>query len=579
MALAGGASAEWASQTLTLRPGWNAIFLEVQPQDSSCATLFAGLPLKSVWSWNGRFTSVQYVRDPSELLPEAEEWLTYFPANSPNAFLTTLRALLGGHAYLVELGGAETVRLDLRGRVKVEEREWLSNSFNLAGFHIDPKAPPTFSSFFAASGAHVNQPMYRLDASGVWRRIEAPAAERIQYGAAYWIYCAGESKYAGPVGISIARNRGLNYGQYLIEKALVLRNETSSPRLVTLTVRPSARPSRTARGGSPGDGLFPLAGEVKLAYRTVLAWQEMTSPLTLRIKPNSELEVPFAVLRNAMSEPASEDDVFESVLEVVDGQGAYFTVPVTAQKMLTKQGLWVGEATLFEVSEAANGEDARTPRPAGSDFRFRLIVHVDADNNATLLQQVILMQVQAVFDPPDSNNQISPDRDVLITRDELVSQFTGISLRDGKLAGRRISAPAFAHTRPDPGDAPAEASSQWPIALGGALGAKLNGTIRVNYKDPLNPFLHRYHPDHNNLNEDYDALRAEGSESFTFSREIELEFSPTTPLGRSAPNWGHDVVGGTYRETIIGLHKNKIYVEGSFELNHVIDVNVLNDGL
>ena len=48
-ALANQAHAQWAWQQIVLRPGWNAVFLEVDPAPEECAALFAGMPVESVW--------------------------------------------------------------------------------------------------------------------------------------------------------------------------------------------------------------------------------------------------------------------------------------------------------------------------------------------------------------------------------------------------------------------------------------------------------------------------------------------------------------------------------------------------
>ena len=41
---AGQVQAQWRDQTITLQPGWNAVFLEVQPQPRASEAVFASLP-------------------------------------------------------------------------------------------------------------------------------------------------------------------------------------------------------------------------------------------------------------------------------------------------------------------------------------------------------------------------------------------------------------------------------------------------------------------------------------------------------------------------------------------------------
>ena len=57
--------AQWRTQTIQLNPGWNAIHLEVQPQPDGCDAIFANLPVESIWKWNRRFSTIQFVTDPS----------------------------------------------------------------------------------------------------------------------------------------------------------------------------------------------------------------------------------------------------------------------------------------------------------------------------------------------------------------------------------------------------------------------------------------------------------------------------------------------------------------------------------
>ena len=65
------AQAQWLQQQIVLKPGWNAVFLEVDPSPKECDALLAGLPLESVWDYNRSVDSAQFVQDPSTLLPGA----------------------------------------------------------------------------------------------------------------------------------------------------------------------------------------------------------------------------------------------------------------------------------------------------------------------------------------------------------------------------------------------------------------------------------------------------------------------------------------------------------------------------
>src|SRR5688500_12137045 len=75
-------NAQWTSQAIHLKPGWNAIFLEVQPEPRECDALLQDLPIQSVWCWNRSFDSVQFIQDPETLVPGQPDWLLWVPRNT-----------------------------------------------------------------------------------------------------------------------------------------------------------------------------------------------------------------------------------------------------------------------------------------------------------------------------------------------------------------------------------------------------------------------------------------------------------------------------------------------------------------
>jgi hypothetical protein len=141
--------AQWTTQSITLNPGWNAVYLGVQPAPDDCDTIFAGLPIESVWAWNRRFTSVQFIEDASSLRPGEPDWLLYAPADHPARGVRNLFALLPGGCYLVKLKpGAGPVMWNVVGHPVTRQIDWIPNSLNLAGFPSVPaqfRASRTFS--------------------------------------------------------------------------------------------------------------------------------------------------------------------------------------------------------------------------------------------------------------------------------------------------------------------------------------------------------------------------------------------------------------------------------------------------
>ena len=62
-------------------------------------------------------------------------------------------------------------------------------------------------------------------------------------------------------------------------------------------------------------------------------------------------------------------------------------------------------------------------------------------------------------------------------------------------------------------------------------------------------------------------------------REIRLQFTNTDPENLTLAGFGDDQLAGIYRETITGLHKDALQLEGIFRLHHASRIGVLNDGL
>jgi hypothetical protein len=106
----------------------------------------------------------------------------------------------------------------------------------------------------------------------------------------------------------------------------------------------------------------------------------------------------------------------------------------------------------------------------------------------------------------------------------------------------------------------------------------LDCTVELPFDDPVNPFVHRYHPMHDNLEYDNDGSASplgEGAESSTINRAMQFAFDETDPEhGAGNPRWGVSELGGTFTETVSGLNKT-IYVEGQFRLEKISDCGVL----
>ena len=305
------------TQTLTLHPGWNAIFLEVQPEPRDPAAVFAGLDdLESAWTWLSRESTAEFIQDPSEDLYGQPGWHAYFnvPQDDFRSRLTSLYAVLGNQAYLFKIKDTATeFTWEITGVPSMRKIRWLADSFNMVGFHVDPTAPPSFAAFFAPSPAHNGQAVYRLNnQNGRWEFVQDPASATMRSGEAYWVYCEGSSTYQGPLKVDLPMSDGLLFGEGLTRQTVTLTNLSS----VTRTV------------------IFALSGEVVLYYREwdvtngYFIWKPLNQMPAVALQPESSRNVWLEVRRELMNSGLSE-----SLLEISDDKGVQIRVPVSAEKI------------------------------------------------------------------------------------------------------------------------------------------------------------------------------------------------------------------------------------------------------
>lgn len=119
----------------------------------------------------------------------------------------------------------------------------------------------------------------------------------------------------------------------------------------------------------------------------------------------------------------------------------------------------------------------------------------------------------------------------------------------------------------------------------GTIGSGLVFDLALPAGDPLNPFKHKYNPDHDNLDrafEQYDDdVPTHLYESYNVGRKVTLTLTALPPGGditsAAAMDWGGAVWGGDYREVVEGLHKNTITARGYFVIRRVLSTDQLID--
>jgi len=575
------AKAAWAqstTQTFTLQPGWNAVYLQVQPADNRTGSVFSNLPVASVWTRAERLSSVDFIQDPSEAAFNNPAWQRWFPPTKSEALVNNLFVVLANHAYLIKVTNNAPVIWNVAGRPSLRQPEWVPDSYNLRGLPVDPGTPPTFLNFFRHSKAHYNaatsqlQKIYRLNsATGQWQLVTP--TDSIQSGVAYWVYTRGASDYLAPLTAKVELGDGLDFGLELTEVNLSLVNFSTGP--MSATVREL---SATGAGHLAYSQFSPTLGG---------QWPSLPSPLIVAPAAGATIRLRLAIRRQEFTSTN-----YTSLLEVRDGVGTRLLVPVSAEargsavgaapvaggivaasfagpaeEAKGHAGLWVGSVTLKAVSEP-HSANPTNPTPTKSQLSLTLLLHVDAAGQTRLLKEITQMWRDGTYTNDASGKQVAdkPGQSVLLTDDTLLPFFSGSVVRDGQSVGRRISTVGY--------DFPSSSSNNFLNLTGAfAIGQSLTGTLTLPFDHPTNPFKHKYHPDHDNLNASFDAP---AMESYTTTRQIELALSATPPDGPAEPDYGYDVLGGIYRETITGIHKRTIHLSGTFRVTRVSQIAQLN---
>jgi hypothetical protein len=449
--------------------------------------------------------------------------------------------LTGQSAYLVKCSSAVSVAI--AQRPMPPSNTWVRSGANFLGFPSSKATGnfPTFSNYFATFPAAIaaNAKIFKYVGGelgpGNPLQIFSPNLERVNRDQAYWFSSEVVGNFYAPVQISLSNNEGFAFGRRGTVITARVMNRTAA--VMTLRVTPVA-------SNSPPDGQELITAGVPLTRRTLddqAAWVE--TPIAAAydevIAPKSSVELSFGIDRSAMSGAA--DALYASLLRFTDSANTFdILLPATARKD-TLAGLWIGEAVVTAV-ESKPLQNA--VKPAGSAFPLRYLVHVADDGTARVLSQVFMGPMAAA------------PHDFGLCRSE-----AGLKA-DAKAAARRIVA---THLPLD----------QALVTTGSfSIGGDLACTIATPFNDPTNPFVHQYHPDHDNKSGQTELVA--GQESYDVTREVSFTFTATPPGGGSATGWGSSVIGGTYGEVVSGLHKENISLTGTFVLRRASELGTLN---
>lgn len=540
----GTAHAQWQTTTYTLKSGWSSIYLSGDAKYDTLDNIFPET-VTEVWRWNPNPTQVQFTE--SSLIPSAgtAEWTVWrrgFPADS------ALTQLSGQTAYLVKsTSTAGTRTVAIKQSPFLPTASWVRNGANLMGFpsYGDGANSPSIATYFSTFPAAIaaNAKIYKYVGGdlgpGNPLQIFSNANEKLDRTQAYWFSAKVVENFYAPLELTLSNPAGLDFGRSGSSVTLRIRNRSAQTVNVTLSPGNSetSPASQTVIAGP-----VPLTRRIYDPSSVSLIDVPLTAAFTETIAPQSTVELSFGLNRGTME--GDLESLFASFLHITDGGNLMDVyLPVRAQPA-SLAGLWIGDVKVSAVeSKIAGSPGDTTPQ----SFPLRTLIHVSGNGTAKLLSQVFLGRLA-----------VAPNDEGVCTREALLKQ-------DEKAKAHRIVA---AHLPLDK-------------VITGSGGVETAGTltftVNIPYNDPTNPFVHQYHPDHDNKDARQRPVGA-GVESYDITRTCSFTFTATPPDGSTASvGWGSSVIGGTYTEIIAGVHKTPIMVSGTFELNRASEIGTLSE--
>ncbi|MDB4796806.1 SUMF1/EgtB/PvdO family nonheme iron enzyme, partial [bacterium] len=530
--------AEWKTEDFEVVPGWNAIYLHVDPSHETLELLVQRTPVTQVWLWAPSTSTAQFVTSVQDSTDFGSNWISWDSADSANS---NLQKFIGNAAYLVyvattyhdgvadqTVSEAQPFTLSLTGKAVPPAYTWTASGQNFIGFSTRDGFEPSFENFFAlaetldTSATEVYQyPGGELGSSNPLL-VDAPVNTTVQRGSAYWIRDSDYNRFFGTFSLTLQDSDGVHFGTSLSAYSIRLSNTSNEAHTVNLEVVDSETPA----DGSSLVAAPPILirGDLDPTTLTYPFSDPSTSSLTWTLEPSGEVgssvEIVFGIDRAAMT--GNTGDLYGAILRFTDNiAGTGYTqidIPTTAEKG-SFAGLWVGEAEITQVQQdiadyAVDDEGATALDDDGSavvdatdasfggvarSYPLRLIMHMDEDGTTRLLQRVYY----------------GLDADAF----PILGTSQGLLNADHLDVARRITAVHLPWS---------EENAFWTFDNVLDQTGTLAATITTDFSDQAaNPFLHTYHPDHDNKDAEFSGARDRGYESYDIVREISLNAGTT----------------------------------------------------
>lgn len=516
--------AQQIDQTVTLKPGWNAVYVSVAPKISA-DEVFADWPVRSVSAYNAQ----SFLRTAStaggktgESVVNAPYWI--WSSEAPQA--NTLNAVAADSVLWCYATNTAAVSVTLRGVPAAPRIAWHSSktgaadTLNPIGMRLGGSVK--LNDWLAGSPALENGTVYVMGGTTEAAPSFVPAVGfsnkpiYVNDGDVVFVPGTEVSDWSGP--LYIMPRVGINFGTEGAVDEMSIRNDGAAEKMVSLSYIDSV-------DGMPRPELLFRESYSETA---TAEWRPLTNTLTRVLATGETWKVALALDRSKLS---NTEAAIGGILRIEETGGTLTRawLPVAAKDVrpvsVWPQGLWVANLTLSKVSFYKADANRTDGVPAGGRMKLKVYVRMEADGSAHLLQRVTVK-------------------------------------------GTRLSSAALPVDLPDT-----------PAASGtfGATDSPLTFNYTIGATSPSNPFRHALHPLFDNKQMDFKTPAPDGDdpanyvgsvkpESFSIGGRVEFLFNEA-----AATAWTPvEKLSGSCKWIYTGVRRDgPVVAEGTFTMQRI----------
>jgi hypothetical protein len=541
-------------QEFSLVYGWNAIYMQVQPQ-KPVEEVFADWPVKAVGFYDpSSFLSTRQFSTEWDsgnlMLPPIMMWHRDYPEASEIKYIPS-----GSVCILFSTNSIKTV-VSVTGVPVAPRQTWhitdTNEVYNFVGFSLQKGQRVTPQDYLEGFLENVQQGgFFKLSGRNEQKSptlMSLYQSDTFSDGDVLLAASRIQSNWSGVLNVSPMN--GLNFGTDLVQQTLAIRNDGTAPRTVAIEIvdgiletgqklRPSYLHARDADVALTNAVWASCAdGQTRLAQKFLASGETWRFQIGLDRKALAGYQRGIqlgSILRITDVDGKSKMRVDVPMIAETSGDVAASQWPA---------GLWVADVAFNQIKSPGDTHETET----GGEMKVRLPIHVDANGTARLLQRVVVA------------GEVNED-----------------GTFDYRLYAGSVAIPQTAKTvmRISAVTLPTE----MPVILGqGGLSDKVVFEFTVSGGGSTSLLRHPLHPRHDGLDWDFKTAAPSGDnlnnykydkKPETFSVQNKIELSLDVNGGEASWNPGK-TKNGTVKWTLNGLrHEGAITISGKMTLKHV----------